>query len=213
MQKHDVPDLVDRVWSEYRDLPGHRLTFPQAQRLFQVGEETCRRTIAALWMAGHVEVEDEQIAHRPPPASNHRTDPAEDGALEPVAAAAASPRIVLVEDDEAQRQGVTAALQAAGYTVLGAADATHGTAIALLKPDLILLDIGLPDGDGHSIASCIRAHPETAGIPIVFLSARSGPEDLRRADEVGATYLVKPCRGQTLIRVIGNLLQRQRTSA
>jgi DNA-binding response OmpR family regulator len=116
-------------------------------------------------------------------------------------------RVLVIEDDQQQLNGLSMALKAAGYTVFGAGDAAYGTAIALLKPDLILLDIGLPDSDGYAVAQCIRDDPETAGMPILFLSARSAPEDIARAEHLGAAaYLVKPCRAQTVIEAITKTL-------
>jgi CheY-like chemotaxis protein len=201
MDREDVPSLVYRFWSEYREWPALRLTLGQAQRLFDLGEETCRRVVAALWMAGEVRVEGDQVVAS---ADTLSTVTAEHhGGV----------RVLLIEDDEMHLRGVAVGLEAAGFTVLRARDAGHGTAVALQNPDVIVLDIGLPDSDGHAIARCIRTHEQTSHIPIIFLSARNARDDVARALEVGAAdYLLKPCRVQTLIDSIKAALRLSRQS-
>jgi CheY-like chemotaxis protein len=204
----DIPELVHRVWSEYRDLPGLRLTLPQMQRLLDVPEDVCRRVVAALWMTGHVDFREEQVVGGLPRAPG---DPGAPGQPRPDRWERGVVNVLVIEDDPLQLQGVAAGLRAAGFNVLAAGDAGYGTAVALLKPDVLVLDIGLPDGDGYGIARCVRSDPATAGIPILFLSARNGAADRARAAAVGAAgYIVKPCRTQALVEAIRAALPRSR---
>ena len=62
-----------------------------------------------------------------------------------------------------------------------------------MKPDLILLDMQLPDIDGHEVLRRLRAHPPTAHIPVIALSANAMPEDIERALQAGMSdYWTKP---------------------
>ena len=211
MPNENLPQLVHRVWSEYRELPGMKLTLLQARRLLDVEEKTCTRVVSSLAHAGHVSVDGSVVVRGEPGAG--------DGAFKRAAgspdavAVAPPPRVLVIEDDPTQLDGLTAALRAAGFDVAGAPDAARGTAVALLEPDVILLDIGLPDSDGHSVAACLRAHGVTSAIPLVFLSARGGPDDRARAEAVGAAaYLVKPCRASEVAAVIRRIVD-SRTAA
>jgi putative two-component system response regulator len=68
------------------------------------------------------------------------------------------------------------------------------------QPDLVLLDIGLPYGDGHFVASRLRENAKTAHIPILFLSARSAPCDLDIARKSGAIgFIAKPYDPEELL--------------
>jgi two-component system chemotaxis response regulator CheY len=112
---------------------------------------------------------------------------------------------VLVVDDEPEiRQAVGLRLKAAGYDVLAAGDGHMGTQLAITeRPDAIVLDIGLPAGDGHTVAERLRAHPLTMGIPVIYLTARTSPVDARRAQESGAFgYLIKPYPPDVLLSMI-----------
>lgn len=106
--------------------------------------------------------------------------------------AAADPATILVvEDDLALRTVLVATLKAAGYRPVPALDAAEGRRwFAHYKPDLILLDLGLPDGDGQDLISHVRAKDLT---PIVVLSARDAAAGKVEALDRGADdYVTKP---------------------
>ncbi len=109
---------------------------------------------------------------------------------------------ILVIDDEPQiRKLLEITLQSNDYRFVEAENAKQGLAIAANHPpDLILLDIGLPDENGHSVLSKLR---EWYNNPIIILSVQSGEEDIVKALDNGATdYLVKPFRtGELLARI------------
>ena len=100
-------------------------------------------------------------------------------------------KILLVEDDENIRVMVTSMLESAGYQVIEAR--TCGIAQTLMGsyvPDLIILDLGLPDMDGMQLLSQVRSKELT---PIIVLSARSGESDKVKAFDLGANdYVTKP---------------------
>ena len=109
---------------------------------------------------------------------------------------------ILIIDDEAQiRKLLEITLQSNNYTVNEAANARDGLiAAANHPPDLILLDLGLPDEDGHSVLKKLR---EWYTKPIIIISVLSSEDDIVRALDNGANdYLIKPFRtGELLARI------------
>lgn len=116
-------------------------------------------------------------------------------------------KILLVEDNEAIIMGLEYLLEQEGYTCLVAR--RRWEAERLLEkecPDLLLLDIGLPDGDGYQLCQTIR---KQYAFPIIFLTAREEEEDVVRAFDLGADdYVIKPFRNRELLSRIKNLLRR-----
>lgn len=107
-----------------------------------------------------------------------------------------TPRVLLVEDDRELRSTLQAALSVEGYTLLTAASLSEG--LALLRHanrpgngiDLVLLDLGLPDGDGETLLAELRRR---RGIPVLVISAREAEGQKVRLLDAGADdYLVKP---------------------
>jgi len=118
---------------------------------------------------------------------------------------------VLVIDDEVQiRRLLEISLASSDYNVLLAATAKEGLfAAANHKPDLILLDLGLPDESGHEVLKKLR---EWFFNPVIILSVQSGEEDIVKALDNGASdYLVKPYRTGELLARIRSLLRRSAT--
>ena len=121
-------------------------------------------------------------------------------------------KILIVEDDTGIRKFLRTALESEGYDVLE----TNGgekalEIIASHCPDLILLDLGLPDMDGNHIIESVRAWTKT---PIVVISARGLEEDKARALDLGADdYLTKPFGNIELLARIRAALRHTRTTA
>ncbi len=116
-----------------------------------------------------------------------------------------TPVAVLIEDEPQIRRFVRAALEAEGWQVFEAATAQHGLRdAATRKPDLLVLDLGLPDGDGLDVIRDVRSW---SAVPIVVLSARVEEDDKIAALDAGADdYLTKPFGvGELLARVRANL--------
>jgi DNA-binding response OmpR family regulator len=103
-------------------------------------------------------------------------------------------KIALIEDDADLYALVKYNLEKEGFAVVGAQTGKGVTDLCRReKPDLILLDIMLPDSDGLDICKSIRQHPELAHIPVIFLTARASETDRIVGLELGANdYIVKP---------------------
>ena len=111
-------------------------------------------------------------------------------------------KVLIVDDEPDIVRALALRLKTAGYDVVAAMDGAGALMTAVTEqPDLVLLDIGLPYGDGHVVASRLRSNPKTAHIPILFLSARNGPEDLASARKSGAVgFIAKPYDPEELLR-------------
>jgi two-component system, OmpR family, response regulator len=117
-----------------------------------------------------------------------------------------SPRVVLVEDEESVREAVARALELDGVTVTAFADCPDPDLILAAAPDLAVLDVMLPGGDGFDLARRLRAGRD---LPIVFLTARDAVEDRLGGFELGADdYLVKPFALEELLARVRAVLRR-----
>ena len=117
-------------------------------------------------------------------------------------------KILIVEDDPDVNQALRIRLEASGYEVCSAADGLQGLSTAVKeRPDLMLLDISMPAGNGFSIVERARAHTDLEDVPVIFLTA-SKREDLRdRAFELGAAgFFEKPYESSDLIGAISDTL-------
>src|SRR5262245_44837098 len=104
-------------------------------------------------------------ARRRRPCEPDRARPAEERAM---------PRILLVEDNPESREGLTRRLERRGYEVVLACDGRQGVEMAQsASPDLILMDINLPELDGWEVTRLIRSVDQTRGIPIIALTAHA----------------------------------------
>lgn len=103
----------------------------------------------------------------------------------------AGPRVLVVEDDQVQAFLVREALAGSGFTDIRIAATAHEAdrMLAAWTPDLLILDLGLPDGDGLSILE-VMGTGGTLGIPVLVVTAEADPERRVRALELGATDLV-----------------------
>ena len=123
-----------------------------------------------------------------------------------------SHKILLVEDDDDLRQGLARRLTAAGYDVLTAADGLAAVSTARTeRPDLVLLDIGLPGGNGLTV---LQRYSDTASLmftPVVVLTGRDPiaiEPDVRKYGVAG--FLTKPADNDELLRVIERALRGER---
>jgi CheY-like chemotaxis protein len=118
------------------------------------------------------------------------------------------PTILLVEDNELNRDMLSRRLMRRGYAVIIALDGAEGHAMACSdNPDLILMDIGLPDMDGWQVTRMLKSNAQTREIPIIALTAHALITDREKAREVGCDdYDTKPVEFARLIQKIETLL-------
>lgn len=122
------------------------------------------------------------------------------------------PLVLVVEDEPQMRRFLRAALGAEGHRVVEAWTVADGIRMATTeRPDLVLLDLGLPDGDGLEVVRRLR---EWSQIPVVVLSARGREEDKVAALDAGADdYLAKPFGTRELLARLRVALRHARTGA
>jgi two-component system KDP operon response regulator KdpE len=118
-----------------------------------------------------------------------------------------NPRILLVDDEESIQRAVTPLLRSRAYDVEVAGTAKAAlAAVAARMPDLVVLDLGLPDLDGTEVCARIR---KQSAVPIIVLSARGGETDKVRALDLGADdYVTKPFGPEELLARIRVALRR-----
>jgi CheY-like chemotaxis protein len=123
-------------------------------------------------------------------------------------------KILLVEDNEMNRDMLSRRLQRRGHEVLIALDGVQGVELAhSQQPDLILMDMSLPVMDGWEATQKLKAAPETNGIPIIALTAHAMAGDREKCLEVGCDdYDTKPVEFSRLLGKIQALLEKKVTS-
>ena len=126
-----------------------------------------------------------------------------------------SATILLVEDNAQNRYLATFLLESAGHRVLHAGDGRAAVAAAQREPpDLILMDIQMPDMDGYEAARLIHAEPHLAGTPIVAVTSFAMTQDRRKAMQMGfAGYIEKPIQPQTFVAEIASFLSGKAATA
>jgi CheY-like chemotaxis protein len=119
-------------------------------------------------------------------------------------------KILMVEDDKRIIAALNVRLRAKGYDVCAAYDATLAMTQAIAhQPDLALLDVSMPGGDGFVVAERLRATVATANIPIIFITALKQPGLKEKAKALGAiAFFEKPFESNDLITVIDAALKQ-----
>ncbi len=122
-------------------------------------------------------------------------------------------KILIVDDDLETLRLIGMMLQKQGYQVVSAKDGTEAIALAFSEhPDMIVLDIMMPDPDGYQVAKHLRADSQTSGIPILMFTAKSQLEHKVAGYEAGADdYLTKPVHPAELIARIRALFTRAKS--
>ncbi|MDU0372050.1 response regulator [Hymenobacter endophyticus] len=118
--------------------------------------------------------------------------------------------ILLIEDNDFIRENTAEILEMTGYQVLTAENGKMGVEKALAtKPDLVVCDIMMPVLDGYGVLHIFNQNPQLAGVPFIFLTAKTERTDLRRGMELGADdYLTKPFDDSELLSAIAGRLAR-----
>jgi CheY-like chemotaxis protein len=118
--------------------------------------------------------------------------------------------ILLVEDNEFNRDMLSRRLIRSGYSVVTATDGEQGHAMACsLIPDLILMDVGLPEMDGWQVTRLLKTNPETRRIPIIALTAHAMVSDRDKSFQAGCDdYDTKPVEFTRLAQKIESLIAK-----
>lgn len=125
---------------------------------------------------------------------------------------AAQCKLLVVDDDEQFRGVMTQCLAKHGFEILGAATGAEGLALARqMMPDLVLCDLEMPGMDGYEVLMALRRDPLLTTMPVIFLTGRSNPAQVRFGMNLGADdYLTKPVNQDNLIHAIKARLARVR---
>jgi DNA-binding response OmpR family regulator len=117
-------------------------------------------------------------------------------------------KVLIVEDYPAISEMMASILGTEGFKSIIAPDGTTGLEKAYSEtPDLILLDIMLPEINGFEVCKKLKADPKTSKIPIIIISVRAGEESIRKGKELGADeYLPKPFDPFKLIELVKKYL-------
>jgi DNA-binding response OmpR family regulator len=118
-------------------------------------------------------------------------------------------KILIIEDDQKIALGLCVRLKAHGYATWVAEDGVRGVGTALrVKPDLILLDISLPAGNGFALAEQLNKFPETQLTPVIFATASHDPALRQKALELGAAGILrKPYDAEELLVLVQQTLE------
>ena len=117
-------------------------------------------------------------------------------------------KILIVEDNDLNRDMLTRRLERQGFEVLAAEDGPKGVHLALFeRPDVILMDVALGDMDGWEASTLIKRNPATANTPIIVLTAHALESDRQRSKDIGcADFDTKPVDLQRLLGKINACL-------
>ncbi len=116
--------------------------------------------------------------------------------------------VLVVDDDPITRQLLRMILERAGFGVAEAADGTDALlTLAEFIPDLMTLDVMMPQMDGFTVCTKVRGNSNTAALPIIMVSARADSDSIREGLAAGANrYLPQPVIPDTLINAVNELL-------
>ncbi|GFO61762.1 response regulator [Geomonas silvestris] len=117
-------------------------------------------------------------------------------------------KILVVEDEESLLKLESILFTSKGYTVTGVRDGKSALeAIERDRPDVVVLDVMLPDTDGFDICRAIKENPATRSLPVIMLTAKKSSVDLERGKVAGAdAYITKPFKSVKVLEVIEGLL-------
>ncbi len=119
-------------------------------------------------------------------------------------------KVLIVEDEESLLKLESILLISKGFDVKGVSNGRAALeSVAEEKPDLILLDIMLPEIDGFEVCRQIKSDPSTRQIPVIMLTAKKSREDMVRGEKVGADwYITKPFKSAMVIETIQRFLAK-----
>jgi len=117
-------------------------------------------------------------------------------------------KILIIDDDEMNREVLEAFLSSESYQIFLAHNGSSGLRSALeVHPDLIILDVKMPDMSGYEVSEQLRQYPETKHTPIMIVTGFDDPEDRERGMQAGANaFLARPFNGEELITSVARLI-------
>ncbi len=117
--------------------------------------------------------------------------------------------ILVIDDDDTMRAGLHRIFETDGLKVISAADGTQLANVLDDTPiELVILDIGLPWINGYELAQMMKENEDLKNIPIIFVSARKNPDDVKKGFEVGAAdYIKKPFDVEHIRKTVHTLLK------
>lgn len=120
------------------------------------------------------------------------------------------PRILVAEDEKDIRELIAFTLRFAGFDVLLATNGEEAVQVAEAEiPDLVILDVRMPRMSGYEACRRLKENPQTAALPVVFLSAKGQDSEIQQGLESGAEeYILKPFAPDELIQQVRNILNR-----
>src|SRR3984885_5283230 len=119
--------------------------------------------------------------------------------------------ILAVDDNDALRYSLSRTLQGGGYQVIEARNGSEALQLAEKVPDLITLDVNLPDMDGFEVCRRLKTNPRTSHIPVLHISATvTDTENRVRGLETADGYLAEPVSREELLATVGSLLRLKR---
>ena len=118
------------------------------------------------------------------------------------------PRLLIVDDDSDSREGYAEYFTYLGLDVLQATTGSEALDLAVREqPDIVVLDMALPEMDGCEVLACLRADDRTTDTPVIILSACVFPRDRERAIQAGCDlFVAKPCSPEDIFREVERLL-------
>ena len=121
-------------------------------------------------------------------------------------------KILIIEDDKIVRENTAEILQLANYEVITAENGKLGLEKAIFfKPDIIICDILMPELDGYGVLQIMMRNKSLQRIPVIFMSAKTKHEDVRRGMDLGASdYITKPFEESELLSAVASRLKRKR---
>lgn len=119
-------------------------------------------------------------------------------------------RILVVEDEESLLKLESILLSSKGYSVTGVMDGKSALEeVRTNLPDLVILDIMLPEIDGFEVCRQIKEDPATSHIPVLMLTAKKNSQDMERGRQVGCdVYITKPFKSAKVLDMVQELLNR-----
>jgi DNA-binding response OmpR family regulator len=123
-------------------------------------------------------------------------------------------KIAIIDDEEEMVQLLTVELESEGYQVVSATDGRAGLGmIKRERPDLIILDVMMPDVSGYEVIKALKQDGSLKNIPIIMLTAKSLDEDIQKGLDLGAQdYVTKPFHAGLLMKRIATVLHNGHTA-